>query len=204
MLPNGLDIAVFVIIGVFVFLGWKSGIVKMGIRLASFGLALICAWMFHPFLADFLRTTSLYNTIFSSLGGQGTAGAEAGSLQEMATTAGNTAAEYGTNLLLNGISFLVILIAAKILIYFLGKLLHFVASLPVLGFINRLGGMLVGLLEGLLIVWIVMAIMVVIPSLREDKKMGYAVEQSIVARSLYHNNLVLKAFMPEEKISDGD
>lgn len=205
MLPNGMDIAVLVIIGVFVLMGWKSGLVKMAVRLASFGLAFVSAWMFHPFLSDYLRTTSLYETIFNSVERGITPGGESvGNLQEMTSSVGSTVADYGTTLILNGISFLVILIVAKILIFLLGKMLNFVASLPVLGFINRLGGMLVGVVEGLLVVWIVLAVVAIIPSLRDNKKMGYAVEQSILARSMYHNNFVLNSLMPKEGVVDAD
>ena len=202
MLPNGMDLAVLVIIGVFAFLGWRNGLVKMGIRLVSFGLALGCAWAFHPFLADALKKTKLYQSLFSSVvknPQSGTGLPE--SLQNITARTGNAVAEHVTNLLLSGLSFFLILILARVLIFLLSKVLHFVAALPVIGLVNRLAGTMIGLVEGFLIVWILMAAMVILPPLRENKSLGYMVEQSVVARSLYQHNIILHAMVPENELS---
>ncbi len=197
MLPNGIDIAVLVIIGIFVYLGWKKGFVNMGIQLFSTALALGCAWLFHPLLANSLRETALYESLLSSAVNPAEPTAKMpGTLQELGALTGNAVAEYVAQLLLNGISFLLILIFVKLLLFFLRKFLKFVTSLPVLGIFNRLSGMAVGLIEGLLVVWILLAVLVVVPTLRENKRLGYSIEQSVIARSLYHHNFLLNAVMP--------
>lgn len=198
MLPNGLDIAVLVIIGVFVFLGWKNGLVKMGIRLISFLVALVCAWAFHPILSGFLQETALYENLVSSVASRaGEIVKTPGALQSVSALSGVQAVEYVARLLLNGIAFLLILILAKIILYFVVRVLNIVASLPILGFVNRISGMAIGVVEGLLVVWLLLAALVVVPPLRENKSLGYTVEQSVVARSLYHHNILLDAFLPE-------
>lgn len=206
MLPNGMDIAVLVIIGVFVILGWKKGMVKMGFRLISLGLSLGCAWAFHPYLSEFLKKTPLYERLFSSAIKQTEPGADLpGMLLGVKNAIGNAVAGYLTELLLNGISFLFIFLLARVVVFFLSKVLNFVASLPVLGVFNRLAGITIGFVEGLLVVWILLAVLVTVPVLRESKDIGYAVEQSLVARGLYQNNPILNAFMPkEDPKQDGD
>ncbi len=194
-----MDIAVLVIIGIFAVLGWKKGMVRMGFRLISLGLSLGCAWALHPFLAELLKKTPLYESLFSSAAKQMEPAADLpGMLLGVGSAIGNTVAEYLTDLLLNGISFLLIFLLARVVVFLLGKIMNFVASLPVLGFFNRLAGTSIGFVEGLLIVWILLAVLVTVPALRENKSIGYSVEQSIVARSLYQNNPILNAFMPEE------
>lgn len=199
MLPNGMDIAVLVIIGIFAVIGWKKGVVKMGFRLVSLGLSLGCAWAFHPYLSELLKKTPLYESLFSSAVKQTEPAADLpGMLLGVSNAIGNAVAGYLTELLLNGISFLLIFLLARVVVFFLSKVLNFVASLPVLGFFNRLAGIIIGFVEGLLIVWILLAVLVTVPTLRENKAIGYSVEQSVVARSLYQNNPILNAFMPEE------
>lgn len=206
MLPNGMDIAIVIIIGIFAFLGWKKGMMKMGFRLLSHLASLILAWIFHPFLAEILRTTSLYESLFASALKQTETSTELPEIFSGVTSAiGNAVAGYLADLLLNGIAFLLVFLLAKVAVFLLSKVLNFVASLPILGFFNRLGGITIGLVEGLLVVWILLAILVAVPTFRENKALGYEVEQSVVARSLYLNNPILNAIMPkEEAIEDED
>ncbi|MBO5364399.1 MAG: CvpA family protein [Clostridia bacterium] len=211
MLRSEMDLAVLTIVGIFAFLGWKNGLVKMGFRLVSHLAALVLAWVFHPYLAAFLQKTPFYESLFSSVAEKAPVGAqsatEAGFLQQMleegTAAAGAAAAEYFARLLLNGVSFLLILVLARILLFFAGKILHFVASLPVLGLVNRLAGMAIGLLEGLLIVCVLLAVCYVAPPLRDNKPLGYAIEQSMVTRSLYRSNPILKILTPKEESSFG-
>lgn len=204
MLPNGMDIAVLVIIGVFAVLGWRKGLLRMGFRLVSLGLSLGCAWAFHPYLAELLKKTPLYERLFSSAAEQTEPAAELpGLLLGVGNAIGNAVAEYLTDLLLNGIAFLVIFLLARVAVFLLSKVLNFVASLPVLGFFNRLAGIAIGFAEGLLIVWILFAMLVTVPAFRESKPIGCSVEQSMIARDLYQNNPVLKLFMPKEDKEQG-
>lgn len=204
MIPNWTDIAVLAIVGVFVFAGWKNGLVKMGFRLLSFAVSIGLAWLLHPYLAEFLQTTPLYESLFSAAAdqaGQGTAMPE--TFLGLGTLVGNAVTEYFAKLLLNGISFLLILVLARVLLFFARKILNFVASLPVIGFFNRGLGMAMGLLEGLLVVYILLAVLAVVPHLRENKPLGYAIEQSAVTRGLYQSNPVLNLLMPEAEPSHG-
>ncbi len=204
MLPNGMDIAVLVIVGIFVFLGWKKGLLKMGIQLLSSVLALVLAIVLHPFLSSALQETPLYERLIVSVSARAEHSmAIPEILQDTGILTSDGVAEYLVRLLMNGLSFFLILILARVGLFFLGKLIKFVTSLPILGFVNRLTGMAIGVLEGMLVVWVLLAMLVVVPSLRENKPLSYAVEQSVVARSLYYQNPVLNFLMPEALSSDG-
>ncbi len=199
MLFSWLDVAVLVMVGAFVFAGWKNGLVKTGFRVLSFGASLILAWILHPYLSGILQNTPLYENLFSSAAES--AGVQTGvtpaGLQSILSQGSLAVAEYFAKFMLNVISFFVILLLAKIALFFAGKILHFVASLPVIGFFNRLGGMAVGFLEGFLVVCIVLAVMYVTPPLRNHKPLGYAIEQSVVTRTLYIHNPILNILTPK-------
>ncbi len=206
MRPSGFDIAILFLIGVFGFLGWRKGLVKTGFRLLSHLASLALAWMLHPYLAAWLKETPFYESLFTSAAEQASLGTKttegAGLFQQMlekgTAAAGTAVAEYFAGLLVNGISFFLILFLARVALLFLGKVLHLVASLPILGFVNRLAGLAVGILEGLLIVCVLLAVLYIVPSLRENKPMSYAIEQSVLTRNLYQSNPILQILMPEE------
>lgn len=200
MLFSWLDVVVVIGILVFTFVGWKNGLIKVGFRLLSFILSIGLAWALHPLLSGALQKTPIYESIFSSASkqvGAGNSGATAFGLQTIMEQGSLAIAEYFAQMILNIISFLIILVVARILLGILKRVLHFVASLPVLGFFNRLGGMAVGFLEGLLVVFVLLSVLSVTPALQEKKPLGYAIEQSVVTRSLYIHNPILKMVTPK-------
>ena len=79
----------------------------------------------------------------------------------------------------------------------LGRILDLFASLPVIGFFNRLAGMALGLLEGLLIACILLAVVYAVVPLRNNTYLSYAIEQSAATRILYLNNPLVRLVLPE-------
>ena len=207
------DVVLVVLVGIFAFAGWKSGFVKMSFRLLSFLAAIVLAWLFYPTVTAFLRTTPLYDTLFSALGGSAADPAAApnaaltpdfllDAMNQGIQTFENGAAEYLALLLLNILSFLLVLIAAKLILILAGRILHLFASLPVIGFFNRLAGLVLGLLEGFLVACILLALIWGIAPLRENTYLNYAIEQSSAAKVLYLNNPLLRLVLPQAKQTD--
>ncbi len=203
------DVILLALVCAFAFAGWKSGVVKMGFRLFSFFAALILAWLLYPVLAEYLRTTPLYSALFELIGGKDAVSGAAPALvppflqDAMARNNGillnslDGAADYLTQLVLNLAAFILVLIASKLLLMVLGRILDLFASLPVIGFFNRLAGMALGLLEGLLIACILLAVVYAVVPLRNNTYLSYAIEQSAATRILYLNNPLVRLVLPE-------
>lgn len=102
-------------------------------------------------------------------------------------------ATYVSYMFVNAISFVVTLGVVRLLLGALSFCLSFVFELPIVGSINRLGGVLFGAAEGLLIVWLVLLII----SLFEDSEMGRLLYEQIYSSRfltlLYERNVFVMA-----------
>lgn len=84
------------------------------------------------------------------------------------------------------LSFVLILIVLLVLIHFL----DIIAKLPVLKNINRVGGLVIGLLEGLVVVWIVFLVITLCQGAEFGREMMDSIEQNAFLKILYDNNVI--------------
>lgn len=84
------------------------------------------------------------------------------------------------------ISFIIILILVSVLIHFLDV----IAKLPVLRNINRIGGLVIGLLQGLIIVWILFLVIVLCQGTEWGREMMNSIDRNIFLKILYENNVI--------------
>lgn len=84
------------------------------------------------------------------------------------------------------LSFAAILILLIVAVHFL----DIIARLPVLENINRIGGLAIGLLEGLVVVWIVLLVVVLCQGTEFGREMMDSIEGNFLLRVLYENNLI--------------
>ncbi|TCO77998.1 CvpA family protein [Marinisporobacter balticus] len=89
------------------------------------------------------------------------------------------------------ISILILFFAVKILLFIIGHLLDGIASLPVLKQFNRLGGVVFGLVKGLLIVFIFLAIITPFITMMDASIFVEGLEKSIIANVLYDHNPII-------------
>lgn len=99
-----------------------------------------------------------------------------------------------TDILLGILGFLAALLFSFIVVNLVFKFLDFIAQLPVLHKINKIGGLLVGFLEGVLTVWIACGIISVISfmgfvqpmvdDIHESKALSFMYDHSIIAEAL--------------------
>ena len=96
-----------------------------------------------------------------------------------------------TTNLINIISMLVVFAAASIVLICISTLLDGIASLPILSQINHAGGIIFGAFEGLVVVYIVFAILTIFASIQSMKGLFEGINASTIAKGLYNNNLLL-------------
>jgi uncharacterized membrane protein required for colicin V production len=78
-------------------------------------------------------------------------------------TAQRIIAEYITNFVINVLAVIVVFIVALIALRMLAGILDFIAKLPILNLFNKLGGALIGFLQGIISVWIIITIIKLLP-----------------------------------------
>lgn len=89
------------------------------------------------------------------------------------------------------LSFIVVLIVLSMLIHFLDV----VAKLPVLRSLNRIGGLVIGLFEGLLVVWILFLVVTLCQGMEFGREMMASVDRNIFLKFLYENNVIEKLIL---------
>ncbi len=198
---NLADVIFLVLLVVFALLGWKSGFLKMGFGLVSYGISLILAGWLFPYVSDFLSKTALYDGIFSHAKENGTeAFFKSEGLFGMLSSTQDAVAGFLTTIVLNVISFLVVVILVKVLLFLVSKLLKVFNSLPVLGLVNRLIGLVLGILEGLLVAVLALSLIRIVAPLRENPILEREIDKSVMVYQMYYENPLLSALQPREEV----
>ncbi len=153
-----MDIADWIILAVIVFSAWdgyRSGLITQLVRLLGTVLAYIAAWQFHGALEPPIKKWLLANVLKNANSLKDvpivnllSAG---GSMNELATTIANV------------IAFGIVFYVALIVIRYLGHLLNTVFRLPGLSFLNRLAGLVAGLVVAVLLIAVLINFAAYIP-----------------------------------------
>ncbi len=196
------DIIVIAVVVVSIFLGYKSGFLKSLINVVSYIASIILSFLFYPVLSDFLMDTPLYTFFVEKIGekypAEGIIQTEWQFLEKYIKGAEGAVSAAIAELLINIVSFILIVIIFKIAIKLIGNALNLFACLPVIKQFNRLGGAVLGGLLGILVVYIAMALMVTITPIDSLDKATTEIQKSTFAQEMYNNNIILKFISGEE------
>ena len=87
---------------------------------------------------------------------------------------------------------IIVFIIAKIALLFVKVLADIITKIPVIGDIDKVGGVVYGILQGLIIVFIVLAIISLFAPVAADSAIIEAINNSYIGKILYNNNIILK------------
>ncbi|WP_368652274.1 CvpA family protein [Ornithinibacillus sp. 4-3] len=141
-----LSLIIYVLLIFGILMGLKRGFVLQVFHLVGFIVAFIVATMYYDRLAPYLTLWVPY----PDLSGDST----------WAAFVQNIPVEEG---FYNGISFVAIFFATKIVLQIIASMLDFVASLPVIGLVNRIGGAILGFVEVYAILFFILFILALAP-----------------------------------------
>ncbi len=202
---NYMDIIVVVIITFFAIWGFKRGFVKSIVGMLSLAASLILAWMLYPVISQLLETVGVKTAIYESIQNvlyeniQNDSIANLPKFLQATALDGQKAMIDGTALgaakmVLDIVSFIVVLIVLRVIIWIAKKLLIVMSEMPIIGFFNRIAGLLFGAAQGILIVFILFTVIFAISPLRENIGIVEAVNTSTVAKPLYDVNPIVNIF----------
>jgi len=177
---NILDAAILIIILIFGFFGFRRGLVLSVISLTGVIVSFIAAKLFYiataQKIAAYTDLDAKVNTYITSKlsasfpSGEVAVSAEGAnsSIQRIVTKlfdsdtlvndTVNSLSLQITSFVLNIISFVLIFVSVLIIIKIIGLILNKLAELPVLSFINKLGGSAVGILKGGLLCMLIISV----------------------------------------------
>ncbi len=157
------------VIGIIVLCAWKgkrAGFIKSVFSICSVILALVGAVFVGPIIREFLSNNQSFMA----------------SLQN-----GN---EHITTIILNAASFILAYIIARIIVFIVCMAMDIVAKLPILHQLNEMAGLLIGIAEGVLNVWIGFIILNVFCDTSWGSNALTMIKESTFLVILYENNML--------------
>jgi len=101
-----------------------------------------------------------------------------------------------TKMIVSVLSLIVLYIVLRIILAFVGLLLKGISELPVFKQVNKLGGFVLGALQGFLAVYILCAILVLFNSNPGFQPIFEGLGASLFARGFYDNNFIINWLFP--------
>lgn len=206
------DIAILAVIVLCVIIGYVRGLTGSLIKIVSFVLALVVAFvLFIPVSTVIINNTQIDENIETSIremiiqeeqeenndenmpeaiteyiGSQ----IEQAADDAKESIVNSTARDVAVTIVKAG-TWIALFIVARILLVFLRFITSLIAKLPIIKQFDKLGGIIYGLLEGLIIVYVLLALISFISPMLNGT-LANAIDESFVGSMMYNNNLLLK------------
>lgn len=209
-----IDIVIIAIILLCIYGGYKKGLIGMAFSIVSFIAALIIAFiLFTPVSTFVINNMEFDDNIKTSIVNKFTE-----EQKVEASTEGNNeenSISYITNYINNqltetkdktveivateiselcvkGIVFIALFIVARIGLAFFKMIANFISKLPLINQVNKLGGIIFGLLKGLIITYGVLAILLLVSPLFNGSQFEKSINNSFIGNMMYSNNIIVK------------
>lgn len=221
------DIIILAIVAICILVGYKRGLSKSILKIASFLIAIILALILYRPIANVItdktdlnknirngiiekfnkdvkenennetseateETKEVKIAITDNIGEKikdETEEMKKKIIEETATEIANRVVDIGAAL--------VVFIVVRIILLVAFALLDLIAKLPILKQVDKVGGIIYGILQGLLIIYIVLAIIYLLNMIAGLSSIGIVedIDNSLLGKILYNNNLLLKLFL---------
>lgn len=194
-----IDGVIILFILISVFLGYRKGLVSLGIHLVAFIVALVIAFiLYRPIGSLIMNTTEIDESL---------QGAIETKLEEIV---GNDDAQIVTNSIIGdiqsgaisetsrslsmniiyGATIIVLFIILRIALVFISAIANWVAELPILKQANKAGGIVYGLLRGVLITYVILLVISLIITFYPNGGLNEAIDQTYLAKAMMEYNIL--------------
>ena len=191
-----IDIIVFAFILISVLLGYKKGLISLGIHLVAVIVALVIAFiLYRPIGNLVINTTSIDESLEQTIQGQIESAAESGLGEDNALVkyvGEGLTQETSRSLAINiiyGVTMLILFIILRICLVFINSIANAIAKLPILKQFNKLGGVLYGLLRGIIIVYAILLIIGLIITLNPEGALNQTISQTYLTKMMIEHNI---------------
>lgn len=204
------DIIVIAILALSIFLGYRKGLVELGIKLVGVIIAIVLTLiLYRPITNIIINTTSLDENLEQAILNQGQKiinpeeqSEETNQVQkneqdivtqveeqienEMLPEA---ARELSINII-RACVMLILYIVIKIALRFVTALANLVAKLPILNQFNKLGGIIYGTIRGLLIIYVLLLLISFFGQVNPQNKIHTEIQNSFITKEMYNKNII--------------
>lgn len=194
------DIIIIAILALSIFLGYKKGLIELGIKAVALIIAIVGTLiLYRPITNIIVNTTNLDENIqqvimekSGSIVGDKTTGnaIEDGIVSEIQNQMlPNAAHELSLNIIRAGVM-LILYIVIKIALKFVTALANLIAKLPILNQFNKLGGIVYGAIRGLLIIYVALLIIQFVGEVNPGNKVNEEIDKSFIGKEMYKRNVI--------------
>ena len=197
---NWLLIVVICIIAWNAVRGYTRGLLRVVYSLAACILMLTVSTMAAPYVRDnILSQTGIESVICSNIEkqiavqGQKTTGDfDMANILLQKSGAYDSISVQLTNAIMTGLSFFIVIFLLGIVEYFVRRLIRKIERVPVISTVNRVAGFGVGFIKGIVIVWLLLALISLLATSEAGQTMTLYINDSLMLKYLYENNPVMK------------
>ena len=194
-----IDGIIILFILVSVFLGYKKGLVSLGIHLVAFITALIVALiLYRPIGSLIMNTTEIDENLQENIetkleeviendDTQIVTNSIIGDIQSGAIQ--ETSRSLSINIIY-GATIIILFIILRIALVFISAIANWVAELPILKQVNKAGGIVYGLLRGVLITYVVLLVVGLIITFNPNGGLNEAINQTYLAKVMMEYNIL--------------
>lgn len=197
---NWLLIVVICIIAWNAVRGYTRGLLRIVYSLAACILMLTASSMAAPYVRDnILSQTGIESVIYSNIEkqiavqGQKTTGDfDMANILLQQSGAYDSISMQLTNAIMTGLSFFIVIFLLGIVEFFVRRLIRKIERVPVISTVNRVAGFGVGFIKGIVIVWLLLALISLLATSEAGQAMTVYINDSLMLKYLYENNPVIK------------
>lgn len=194
------DVIIIALVVLSTFLAYKKGLVAQAIKLCAVIIAVIATLLFYRPVANFIiNNTDIDETIQNSIYERAYDVAKQKTnnenpetdIVEGAKLAGiqHTSRELSIQII-NVAVILILFFGIKIALRFVTAIANAVAKLPILNKLNKVGGIIYGLIRGIVIVYACLLLISFIGKVDDTSVLHKTVEQSNIGKTMYENNIL--------------
>lgn len=208
-----IDCLVVLVMASCIFVGYKKGLMKVAINFIAIFLSIILALILYKPVANFIvnnteldekinsgvyekiKDEDFYNLSDEARDKNGLLQISDKYINEAIQSSKDNVAQYVsdriTETIINGIAFVIVVIALRVVLILLYLLSDVIGSLPIIKQFNKSGGILYGVIEGLFFVNLVFAILYVLNPVCLNGKIDEAVQKSNLGKLAYNDNIII-------------
>ena len=182
-----------------IFFGYKKGLIAVGINLVAFIITIVAVMIFYrPIGNIIINTTTIDERIQETIQenieeiakteetNQLTSGLIESAKQGVLPEASRTLAIN----IVYGATMLILFLIIRVALIFVTAIANFVAKLPVLNEVNKIGGIVYGLLRGVLVTYAVLMIINLIVTINPTGTLGGMLQTSYIAKTMTTYNIL--------------
>lgn len=197
-----IDIVIVLFILASAYLGYKKGLIELGVSLVAFLVAIVIAFILYRPIGNIIINTTeaddklqetietnIQNIVAEDTENKTTNGLIKSAKEGILPEASRSVAIN----IIYGITLLALFVIARICLIFVTSIANLIAKLPLLKQINETGGIVYGLLRGLVITYAILMIINLVVVLNPKAKVNKMIENTYIAKAMSSYN-ILNAF----------